>query len=164
MAWCLPNENTELSFEEFVRARRNYWQLGPKPHGEAMPKSQTTSLVHEGNEFILYSAGPPNLFAVFENFDQRGWFYLYDGKQHKILSSAYIYHRPSVAVEEDVIDIGWAADDSACGLAVWGEFRAFLGVTNDVHIERLVTSADEDGIPSSEWLTGFEHYLEPKTD
>jgi hypothetical protein len=162
----MPDQNAELSYEDFARARKLYWQPGVKciGNGALPPNSDSTSLVRDGSDFMLYSAGPPGIFAVFEDFDQKGWFYLYDARQQKILKSAYVYNRANVAVVEDVIDIGWAADDSSCGLAVWGEFRAFLGISNDVHIERPLTSADEDGIPSAKWPAGFELYLEKKMD
>ena len=162
----MPDEHAQLSYEDFVRARKLYWQPGVKgiANGAVPPNSDGRSLVQDGSDFLLYSAGPGGMVAVFEDFGQCGWFYLYDAEPQKILKSAYIYNRANVAVEEDVIDIGWAADDSCCGLAVWGEFRAFLGVSNDVHFERPVSSADEDGIPSAKWPAGFEHYLEKKID
>jgi hypothetical protein len=160
----MPDENGQLSYEDFVRARKLYWQPGVKPVTKGAIPPDGTSLVQEGSDFMLYSAGPGGIFAVFEDFSQSGWFYLYDGQQQKVLKSAYVYNRSNVAVEEDVIDIGWATDDSCCGLAVWGEFRAFLGISNDVHFEHPVANADEHGIPSAKWPAGFELYLEKKPD
>lgn len=162
----MPEANAELGYEEFVRARKAYWhpRVQPGHDGWASPRSEATSLVQDGSDFMLYSAGPNGLFAVFEDFAGSGWFYLYDSREHKIFKSAYIYSRATVAVEEDVVDIGWAADDSCAGLAVWGEFRAFLGVSNDVHIELPVTHANEYGVPSAKWPAGFEVYLEKKID
>lgn len=157
----MPEENTELSYEEFARARKAYWTVG---NGATAQKGESTSLVRDGSDFMLYSAGPQGIFAVFENFDESGWFYLYDAAHQKILKSAYVYNRAKVPVEEDVIDIGWAADDSACAVAVWGEFRAFLGIANDLHIEQPVTSVEETGIPASKWPAGFELYLEKKVE
>jgi hypothetical protein len=159
----MADENAELSYEEFVRARKLYWEPGAE-NGRATPNPQSPSVVAGGSDFVLYSPGPRGIFAVFEDFDQKGWFYLYDAQQKKVLKSAYVYNRANVAVEEDVIDIGWAADDSACGLAVWGEFRAFLGVSSDVHIEKPVTSAEETGVPAAKWPGGFELYLEKKIE
>jgi len=156
---------SELKYEEFVPARKAYWQSGAKHFGNgASPTGDRASLVLDGSDFMLYSAGPRGIFAVFEVFGTSGWFYLYDGVRHKIVKSAYVYNRANVVVEEDVIDIGWAADDSACGLAVWGEFRAFLGITSDVHIEKPVSGADDTGIPSSKWPPGFEMFLEKKIE
>jgi len=162
----MADENAELSYEDFARARRLYWEpdTGKATNGGAAPNPETTSFVRDGSDFMLYSAGPQAIFAVFEDFDQKGWFYLYDAQRQKVLKSAYVYNRANVAVEEDVIDIGWASDDSACGLAVWGEFRAFLGISNDLHIESPVTRADDRGIPSAKWPAGFELYLEKKME
>ncbi|MGH9677968.1 MAG: DUF2251 domain-containing protein, partial [Candidatus Acidiferrum sp.] len=118
----------------------------------------------EDSKFVLYSAGPEEMFAVFEEFDLTGWFYLYDAKQRKILKAAHIYNREKVSVEEDIVDIGWAADDSACGLALWGEFRAFLGVRNSLELRKPLMNSEERGIPAAEWPAGFEHYLEQKIE
>jgi hypothetical protein len=118
----------------------------------------------DSGNFMLYSAGPEGFFAVFEDSAEAGWFYLYGAKQHAILKSALIYNRANVLVDEDVVDIGWAVDGSVCGLAVWGEFRAFLGVSNAVEIRKPVKDAEERGIPSNEWPAGFDRYLEKTID
>lgn len=161
-----PEEIPELNYEEFARARKSYWQPGVRTvgNGGTAPIADGGSLVRDGSDFMLYSAGPRGVFAVFEDFGQSGWFYLYDAGQQKILKSAYIYNRANVSAEEDIIDIGWAADDSACGVALWGEFRAFLGISNDIHVEKPLTSAEETGIPAAKWPAGFELYLEKKVD
>jgi hypothetical protein len=101
---------------------------------------------------------------VFEDSGQAGWFYLYSAQQKKILKCADIYNRANVVVDEDVVDIGWAEDGSVCGLAVWGEFRAFLGVSNDLEMRKPVLNAEENGISATEWPAGFDRYLEPKID
>jgi hypothetical protein len=161
----MPDENAELSYEEFARARKLYQRPETANGNHGAPAgASATSLVQDGSDFMLYSAGPRKIFAVFEDFSQAGWFYLYDAAQQKILKSAYIYNRANVAVEEDVIDIGWAADDSACGLALWGEFRAFLGVSSDMHIAKPVTNSEDSGIPPAKWPAGFELYLEKKIE
>lgn len=163
----MPDQAVELSYEEFVRARKLYWQPDSNKSsaiGRAPAEPESASLVQDGSDVMLYSAGPQGIFAVFEDFSQKGWFYLYSATQQKILKSAYIYSHANVCVEEDVIDIGWASDDSCCGLAVWGEFRAFLGLSTDIHIEKPLTQPDEDGIPSTKWPAGFELYLEKKID
>jgi len=158
----MADENVELNYEDFVRARKLYWQDANSASAEPAANGEGTSFVRDGSDFMLYSHGPQAIFAVFEDFGHKGWFYLYDAGQQKVLKSAYVYNRATVAVEEDVIDIGWAADDSACGVAVWGEFRAFLGITNDVHIERPVLRPEDEGIPAAKWPAGFELYLEKK--
>jgi hypothetical protein len=113
---------------------------------------------------MLYAPGPEGIFAIFEDADQAGWFYLYGAKQREIFKCAHIYSRSNVAVDEDVVDIGWAVDGSACGLAVWGEFRAFLGVSSDLEMRKPVMNAAEDGIPATDWPAGFDRYLETKIE
>lgn len=159
-------DRTELSFEEFVRARKAWrgQELANSGDATSQPQPQASSLAQDGGDFLLYSAGPRGLFAVFEDFEQSGWFYLYDAPQRRILKSAHIYDRENVLVQEEVVDIGWAADDSACGLALWGEFRAFFGLCGDVELHKPIQDSEERGIPAENWPPGFEHYLEKKVD
>jgi hypothetical protein len=162
----MNEELTELSYEEFVRARKLHWQGEAKKLGSEviLPKFQDVPLGEQDSSFMLYAPGAEGVFAVFEDAAETGWFYLYSTKQRAILKSAHIYNRANVIVDEDVVDIGWAADGSACGLAVWGEFRAFLGVSNAVEMRKPVMDAEERGIPAGEWPAGFERYLEKKID
>jgi len=162
----MNEELPELSYQEFVCARKLYRQQEAKnaAQGGAAKSLEKAPLVDEDSKFVLYSAGPEGVFAVFEEFDDAGFFYLYDAKRRTILKAAHIYDRKNVAVEEDIVDIGWAADDSSCGLALWGEFRAFLGISNNVELRKPMTDSEERGIPVSEWPAGFEHYQEQKIE
>ncbi len=162
----MNEELTELSYEEFVRARKLHWQQKTIKAGKgaARPETDPAPDAEDAGNFMLYAPGPEGIFAVFEDSGQAGWFYLFGAKQRTILKSAHIYDRARVAVDEDVVDIGWAEDGSACGLAVWGEFRAFLGVSNDLELQKSVMDGEERGIPGSDWPAGFERYLEKKID
>jgi hypothetical protein len=162
----MNEELPELSYEEFVRARKLHWEQEAKKAGKdaVLPESGAVPMASDDSNFMMYAPGPEGIFAVFEDTDQTGWFYLYSAPQRKILRGTDIYNRANVAVDEDVVDIGWAVDGSACGLAVWGEFRAFLGISNDLAMRKPVLNAQEDGIPSSDWPAGFERYLEEKID
>jgi hypothetical protein len=162
----MSEELSELSFKEFVRARKLYWQQEAKNPGDdvALAENARASDEEDTGNFMLYSPGPEGIFAVFEDTDQAGWFYLYGARQRRILRCAHIYNRANVVVDEDVVDIGWAVDGSACGLAVWGEFRAFLGVIKAMEMCKPVKDAEERGIPAGEWPAGFERYLEKKID
>src|SRR5271170_4184429 len=162
----MNEELSELSYEDFVRARKLHWQQeqGNAVEGAVPPEGGAAPDGNESNNFMLYSPGPEGFYAVFEDSDQAGWFYLYGAPQKKILKCAHIYNRSNVVVDEDVVDIGWAVDGSACGLAVWGEFRAFLGVSKDLEMCKPVINAEENGIPATEWPAGFDRYLEPKID
>jgi len=162
----MNEELSELSYEEFVRARNLHWQQETKNAGKdaVLPESGAVPIASDDSNFILYAPGPEGIFAVFEDTDQTGWFYLYSAQQKKILRGMDIYDRRNVTVDEDVVDIGWAVDGSACGLAVWGEFRAFLGISSDLAIGKPVRNAEEDGIPAADWPAGFGRYLETKID
>jgi hypothetical protein len=152
----------ELAYEEFVRARKLYWKQEAKSLGSGVvpPEFEKVEIGKDESNFILYSPGPDGIFAVFEDGAETGWFYLYDQTQKKILRCAHVYNRSNVPAGEDEVDVGWAADDSACGIAVFGQFRAFLGVSSDLEIRKPIMSADEDGICAQDWPPGFEHYLE----
>jgi hypothetical protein len=160
----MDEELCELSYQEFVSARKQYWQLEPRSAAQSvsLPNSETAPFVEEDSNFVLYAPGLGEIYGVFEDSGKTGWFYLYDAQQRKILKAAHIYDRAKVVVNEDVVDIGWAEDGSACGLAVWGEFRAFLGASADLNLRKPVMSAEESGIPASDWPCGFERYLEKK--
>jgi hypothetical protein len=161
----MNEELSELSYEDFVQARKQHWQQEAKGgQGAPMPENGAAAAGEGSSNFMLYAPGPQGFFAVFEDSIETGWFYLYGAQQHAILKSAHIYDRANVLVDEDVVDIGWAVDGSACGLAVWGEFRAFLGVANDLKVAKPVKDAEERGIPSREWPAGFDRYLETKID
>ena len=158
----MNEELSELSYEEFVRARNLHWQREAKKlePGAVIPDFDKAGDREGASSFMLYSPGPEGVFAVFEDSVETGWFYLYGAKQRAILKGVHIYNRANVVVDEDVVDIGWAVDGSACGLAVWGEFRAFLGVSNDLQLRKPVMDAEERGIPASDWPAGFDRYLE----
>ncbi|MGC1616826.1 MAG: DUF2251 domain-containing protein [Candidatus Acidiferrum sp.] len=162
----MNEELPELSYEEFVCARNLHWQREAKNMGSevVIPAFNEVPLGDDPSNFMLYAPGPEGVFAVFEDSAETGWFYLYGAKQRGILKCTHIYNRADIAVDEDVVDIGWAVDGSACGLAIWGEFRAFLGVEKDLALRKPVMDAEERGIPSSDWPAGFDRYLEKKID
>lgn len=162
----MNEELCDLSYEEFVRARSSYWQREAKKTepGVVIPGFDKSKPGDDARSFMLYAPGREGVFAVFEDSAETGWFYLYGAKQHEILKCACIYNRANVIVDEDVVDIGWAADGSVCGLAVWGEFRAFLGVSNSLELRKPLMDAEERGIPASAWPAGFDRYLEEKID
>lgn len=164
MGELMNKADIELSYEDFVCARKLHWKNEATKAGSEieLPKFDEAELRNDASTFMLYSSRPDGILAVFEDSGDVGWFYLFEAARRKILKGAHIYNRSDVAPTDDVVDIGWGADDSACGIALWGQFRAFLGVHNDLQIRKRVLSADEDGIPSSEWPAGFEHYLEPR--
>ena len=151
----MKDQAPELNYQEFVRVRKLF---------RHQTESRSFAALGADESLMLYSAGPDHLFAVFEQSQQSGWFYLFDAKQQRILKGVHIYSHESININEEFVDIGWSADDSACGLALWGEFRAFLGISSDLQTGKPMTNADEEGIPSSEWPAGFQHYLEPKID
>jgi hypothetical protein len=162
----MNEELSELSYEDFVRARKLHWQQDAKNAGNrpVPPDNRAGATGEDDSNFMLYSPGPVGVFAVFEDSDQAGWFYLYSAQEKRIQKRAEIYNRSNVVVDEDVVDIGWAVDGSVCGLAVWGEFRAFLGVSNDLELRKPVMDAEERGIPACDWPAGFDRYLEKKID
>jgi hypothetical protein len=162
----MNEELSELRYEDFVRARNSHWQRQAEKAESAVviPDFDKVDGGEGASSFMLYAPGPEGVFAVFEDSAETGWFYLYGAKQRAILKCAHIYNRANVLVDEDVVDIGWAVDGSACGLAVWGEFRAFLGVSNELQLRKPVMDAEERGIPASDWPAGFDRYLETKID
>ncbi len=163
----MNEELSELSYDEFVRARKLHWRQEPKKRQERSGSGQKMARTSGGErttvsccmrrarkEFLPCLRIPVKPVGFISTASSR----------RTILKCAHIYNRANVAVDEDVVDIGWAADGSACGLAVWGEFRAFLGVSKDLEIRKPVVNAEEDGIPAGDWPAGFDRYLEEKID
>ena len=162
----MPEDSIELSYEEFVLARRRHWlqEVDSVSEVSANPNAATSWLAEEDSHFLLYAPGANGIFGVFEDAGEKGWFYLYRPSDGKILKGAQIYSRSDVLVDEDVVDLGWASDGSVCGVAIWGEFRAFLSVSGDLGLCKPVMDMEERGIPSGKWPAGFERYLEEKLD
>ena len=168
-AWVqspMSEATPELRYEDFVRARKLYWKQQAKNLGSdvVLPNFDKVELGADDSSFILSSPGPAGISAVFEDDANTGWFYLYDASQKKILRCTHIYNRANATVQEDEVDIGWAADESVCGLAVWGQFRAFLGISNALEKRKPIVNADDPGISAQDWPPGFEHYVEKKLD
>jgi len=162
----MSEANTELSYEDFVRARKLYWKQEAKNLGSGivLPDFNKVELGPDDSSFVLSSPGPKGILAVFEDDATTGWFYLYDSAQKKILRTTHIYNRSNIAVGVDEVDVGWAADESACGLAVFGQFRAFLGLASSLEIRKPIRNVDDDGISAQDWPPGFEHYLEHRVN
>ena len=95
----MSEELSELGYEEFVRARKSYWQQEAKNAGNdaALPDKVRASDGEDTGNFMLYSPGPEGTFAVFEDTDQAGalpvFTFFYGVKQRQILKHAHIYSR-----------------------------------------------------------------------
>lgn len=156
----------ELNYGDFVRARDLH--TGRSSISSLAGATASNSVLSEAaakdGSFMLYSPGPGEIFAVFEQNAEDGRFYLYDGESKRILRAAHVYDRVNAEVREDEIDVGWAADDSACGLAVFGQFRAFLGVKSAIELRKPLAKQDSPGFSESEWPRGFEHYRENRPE
>ena len=157
----------ELIYEDFVRARDLH--MGRSTARSAAASASSNSVPggssigqssSDDGSFMLYSPGPGEIFAVFEQNAEDGRFYLYDAESKHILHSAHIYDRVNAEVRDDEIDVGWAADDSACGVAVFGQFRAFLGVKSPLELRKPLADEESPGFSEAEWPRGFEHYRE----
>lgn len=160
----MSEAENELRYEDFVQARQLYWKQGVKNFGDdvVLPHFENVEPGTGDQGFLLYSPGSRGISAVFEDDAATGWFYLYDASQKKILRGTHVYDRRLLIVAEDEVDIGWAVDESVCGLAVFGQFRAFLGVTDELEMRKALRNADESGIPERDWPRGFENYRAQK--
>jgi len=151
----------ELSYEDFVRSRKLYWKSEAKKLGSEVevPPLDEVRLGDSDSNFIHWSLGPDQILAVFEDADGTGWIYLYDSKQRKILKCTHVYNRSRVSVLPEDVDIIWSKNNQICGVAVWGQFRAFLGFANDIEMRKPIRGRDEDGFYFQEWPDGFAHLL-----
>ena len=83
----MNEELSELSYEEFVRARKLHWQQETGNAGKRVVPIENTAALdgEDASNFMLYAPGPKGFFAVFEDSGQAGWFYLYSAQQKKII-------------------------------------------------------------------------------
>ena len=151
----------ELSYRDFVRSRKLYWKSEAKKLGNEVevPSFDEVEIGDSDSNFIHWSPGPDEILAVFEDDENAGWIYLYDSKQRQILKCTHIYNRSRVDVKSEDVDVLWSDDKQSCGVAIWGQFRAFLGLSNGIEMRKPVTARDEDGFCSANWPDGFAHLL-----
>ena len=107
----------------------------------------------------MTSVGPVDIVGILEDSDQVGWLYLYEPLNRQILQCVHIYNRECVNVEAQDVDVVWSADNATCGVAVWGQFYAFLGISNHVQMRRPIQDKNTHGFYFNEWPDGFQHML-----
>lgn len=107
-------------------------------------------------ELMLEAEGPNGFFAVFQEDEGVGYFFVYNPEKKRVLSSIRIYTSSSArTVRESDIELMWSSDQTKCGIVVCGQMR---GIINIVTGEEACVplQADPRGIVDSECLRGFE--------
>jgi hypothetical protein len=142
-----------LDQNQFIRARQSYWAEIAKEHGqEPLPEEQTPI---ETN-FILYSRGPHKTFAVFEDFAETGYLYLYSAAEHTVLRFLLVYNCSSrLQVTAEEVEVMWAAGGTKCGVAIWGEMRGIIDLAAGREGRVKMDTRDTPGIGDQKWLEGF---------
>ena len=123
--------------------------------------------VDDAKVFLEDTSGPPQYSAVFEatNGSEQdtpigGYLYLSDRAGQRILKHLEIYRDPALAVKESDVRIFWSSDGSKCGVAIWGRMRGIIDIAKGCEIAALLEGRESPAITDSEWLVGFEMYLD----
>ena len=125
-----------------------------------IPRSDKLNLGSEESNFVSSSEGPLGIFGAFEDGHETGWFYLFDARLRKIVKCAHIYNSSNASVGAEDVDVVWDASNAACGVAVRGQFRAFLGLAEDLELRKPIVDRNMDGVYADDWTPGFERYLQ----
>jgi hypothetical protein len=157
----MESNEPEFTYEEFVRARKCHWMGEARTLGSevVVPSFEGIQLGEDESNFMISAKGPDNLHAVFEDSDETGWFYIYDSLSKCVLKATHVYNRCDVDVESEDVDVCWSTGGDVCGVAVWGEMRAFLGVKREIEMRKRMANREADGFYASEWPEGFAHLL-----
>lgn len=123
-----------------------------------VPELAEFELDKNDSAFIHECQGPNGVFGVFEDAVDTGWLYLYSATELRILNSTRVYNRCNVTVDADDVDLVWSSDLTTCGVAIWAQMRAFLGI-DGTELRRPVLSKETPGFQHREWPIGFGHLL-----
>ena len=152
---------SEFAYEDFVRARKCHWMEEARSLGSEVDvrSYEKIELGEDESNFTISANGPDNLHAVFEDSNETGWLYIYDSLLKCVLKATHVYNRSNANVDAEDVDVGWSIDGDVCGVAVWGEMRAFLGIKREIEMRKPITDPDARGFHASEWPEGFAHLL-----
>jgi len=116
----MDTEQSNLTYEDFVRARKVHWmqKATALDSDVRIPQSEKIELGEDASNFMISAQGPDGLYAVFEDSDEVGWFYIYDSLSKCILKATHVYNRSNVSVGAEDVDVGWSADGEICCVAI----------------------------------------------
>jgi hypothetical protein len=152
---------TTSEYEDFLRARMTFWKTEARKVDPTLAVAPTSEVELEENSshFAVSCAGPAEIVAILEDSDEVGWLYLYEPLGQRRLRCSHVYNRQCANVEADDIDVVWSMDHQTCGVAIWGQFYVFLGISNGVRMRKRIQDKDSDGFYFQEWPDGFQHFL-----
>jgi hypothetical protein len=144
-----------IDLDLFIRARQRYWKEIVKEHeptAQPLPQEQTPI---ETN-FIIYARGPNKTFAVFEDYAETGYLYLYSSAEQTVVRFLHVYDgSDKLNVASGDVQVMWAADKSKCGVAIWGTMRGIIDLASGQEGRVWLESRDTPGIDDQKWLEGF---------
>src|SRR5258708_35631060 len=124
--------------------------------GTSLNKEKTTM-----TELMLEAQGPDGLFAVFQEDEGAGYFFVYKPETQDVRAQIRIYE-PGLndSVHESDVQLMWSSDWTKCGIAIWGQMRGVINIATGEETCAPLES-DRRGIIDPEWLKGFEkNYLD----
>jgi len=143
-----------LDLDQFIRARQRYWKEMVKEHEGTEPTPEDRTPVE--TNFIHYASGPNRTFAVFEDYAETGYLYLYSRPEQTVLRSLHVYDRSKkLDVTPGDVEVMWATGKTKCGVAIWGKMRGIIDLASGQEGRVRMESRDTPGIGDREWLEGF---------
>lgn len=110
------------------------------------------------NDFIKEASGPPGLFGVFEDDGETGYLYLYEPEGQGVTRHLHIYNRtPELCVLESDVEVEWSADQTKCGVRIWGKMRGIINLASGHEGRVMLESRSTPGIDDAEWMKGFKN-------
>jgi hypothetical protein len=138
--------------DQFIRARQRYWKEMVKEHeADAQPLPQDQTPIE--TNFVVYASGPNKTFAVFEDYAETGYLYLYSSAEQTVLRFLHVYDRLDVAPED--VQVMWAAGETKCGVAIWDKMRGIIDLAGGGEGRVWMESRDTPGIGDEKWIEGF---------
>lgn len=117
--------------------------------------------------FVGDTYGPEEYVAFFEENDgteaeipMGGFLYISDQKKDRVVRHLQIYSNPTLGIKKEDVRVFWSADNSKCGVAIWGQMRGIIDLANQKENCSLLENRHSPGITDAEWLKGFENYVD----
>ena len=108
-------------------------------------------------DLMLEAEGPDGLFAIFQEDERAGYFFVYKPETHVVLSQVRIYENSSnIPLRDTDIQLLWSSDRTKCGITLCGQMRGIINIATGEET-CVPLESQSRGISDPEWLTGFNN-------
>jgi hypothetical protein len=111
---------------------------------------------HESRLFVAVDSKHAEHTAVFEDDDEKGYFYVLNRPDNEILSGLEIYDTSTeLQVADEDVDILWSEDGHRVALLIWGTIRAVIDLALGTTVHAPLLDRHSAPVSDREWLRGF---------